>query len=461
MFWVPFLLVSSALTASPVPIQLHPANPHYFLFRGKPTVLVTSGEHYGAVLNLDFDFHAYLDELARCEFNLTRTFSGTYREVLGSFRIRDNTLAPRAGRYSCPWAEQGGKFDLDRLDEAYFRRLREFLTEASRRGIVVEYVLFCPLYEDNLWDASPMNAKNNVNGVGRVPRTEVLTLKHPELVQRQLAFVRRAVTELNPFDNVYFEICNEPYFAGVTLDWQWRVASEIVATESALSDKHLIAQNIANEKARVDDPTPGVSIFNFHYASPPVTVNMNRHLNKPIAFDETGFKGTGDRVYRRQAWEFMLAGGAVFSNLDYSFTPEHEDGTAKVDDPTPGGGGRSLRRQLGVLKRFLERLDLIEMTPDGTGVRLVAPQGHDRAQVWSLADRKHEVFAVYAPSGPTVTLKLDGVEGACRITWIDPRDGTTLESRDVDAGRGTALQVTSPPFAEDAVLLVTHQTPKP
>ena len=33
------------------PIRLHPDNPHYFLWRGKPTVLITSGEHYGAVMN--------------------------------------------------------------------------------------------------------------------------------------------------------------------------------------------------------------------------------------------------------------------------------------------------------------------------------------------------------------------------------------------------------------------------
>src|SRR4051794_10247153 len=38
------------------PISLHPDNGHYFLFRGKPAVLITSGEHYGAVLNRDFDF---------------------------------------------------------------------------------------------------------------------------------------------------------------------------------------------------------------------------------------------------------------------------------------------------------------------------------------------------------------------------------------------------------------------
>jgi DNA polymerase III epsilon subunit-like protein len=36
------------------PIRLHPENPHYFLFRGKPTVLVTAAEHYGAVINLDW-----------------------------------------------------------------------------------------------------------------------------------------------------------------------------------------------------------------------------------------------------------------------------------------------------------------------------------------------------------------------------------------------------------------------
>ena len=45
-------------TAAPgaKPIAPHPENPRYFLFEGKPTFLITSGEHYGAVLNLDIDF---------------------------------------------------------------------------------------------------------------------------------------------------------------------------------------------------------------------------------------------------------------------------------------------------------------------------------------------------------------------------------------------------------------------
>src|SRR5207249_1716083 len=45
------LLLAMSMMAAQKPIALHPRNPHYFLFLGKPTVLITSGEHYGAVLN--------------------------------------------------------------------------------------------------------------------------------------------------------------------------------------------------------------------------------------------------------------------------------------------------------------------------------------------------------------------------------------------------------------------------
>src|SRR5918994_6625367 len=86
------------------PLTLLPENPRYFLFRGRPTVLITSGEHYGAVLNRDFDYVRYLDTLKSHGFNLTRTFAGTYREVPGSFGITGNTLAPAADRFVCPWA---------------------------------------------------------------------------------------------------------------------------------------------------------------------------------------------------------------------------------------------------------------------------------------------------------------------------------------------------------------------
>jgi hypothetical protein len=77
-----------------------------------------------------------------------------------SFGITDNTLAPRGNRYICPWARSstpgyfdgGNKFDLARWDEAYFRRLKDFVAQASRRGIIVEMNLFCPLYHGEDFD---------------------------------------------------------------------------------------------------------------------------------------------------------------------------------------------------------------------------------------------------------------------------------------------------------------------
>jgi len=263
-------------TSAPAPLSLHPANPHYFLFRGKPVVLVTSGEHYGAVLNLDFDYVRYLDELKTHGLNHTRLWAGTYREVPGAFKITDNTLAPLPNRYACPWARSGepgyfdggNRFDLTKWDENYFARLRDFMKQASKRGIVVEMNLFCPNYEDILWTVSPMHTANNINGIGNCPRTEVYTLKHGDLVAVHEAVTRKIVRELRSFDNLYYEVCNEPYFGGVTREWQDRIVDAIVDAEKDMPRKHLISMNIANGRAKVANPNPHVSIFNFHYCFP-------------------------------------------------------------------------------------------------------------------------------------------------------------------------------------------------
>jgi hypothetical protein len=93
------LLLTSMLVAQP--ISLHPENPHYLLYKGEPTVLVTSAEHYGAVLNLDFDYQTYLRTLAAYDLNYTRIFTGNYFEDPTSFGIERNTLAPK--RVMTPW----------------------------------------------------------------------------------------------------------------------------------------------------------------------------------------------------------------------------------------------------------------------------------------------------------------------------------------------------------------------
>lgn len=451
------------------PLELHPDNPHYFVFRGKPAVLITSGEHYGALLNLDFDYRRYFAALEKDGLNLTRTFTGSYVEPHGAFNIARNALAPAPGRFICPWARSttpgyangGNKFDLNKWDPAYFARLKDFMREADRRGVVVELNLFCPFYDEAQWRLSPQNAINNVNGAGGVGRTNVYTLdRHGGLLSVHEALARKLVTELNSFDNLYYEICNEPYFGGVTMAWQHRIAEVIVDAEKSLPRRHLISQNIANGKARIEKPHPAISIFNFHYASPPDAVPMNYHLNKVIGDNETGFKGTNDLPYRVEAWEFILAGGGLFNHLDYSFVAGQEDGTYVYPKSQPGGGNPVFRRQMKVLQDFIRRFEFVRMRPDPGVIAGGVPEGFG-AQALAEPGRAYAIYLGRRPrrseGGPakeagleprSVALRLKMPPGRYRAEWLDPETGRAAGAESVRHS-GDTLELATPRFVND------------
>ncbi len=457
------MLVIAIITPSwaesrPAPIALHPENPHYFLWRGRPTILITSGEHYGAVLNRAFDHVKYLETLHANGFNLTRTFSGAYCEPQGAFGIEANTLAPAKGDLLCPWARSnmpgyangGERFDLTKWDPEYFARLTDFVAQAAKRGIVVEMVLFCPFYENEMWELSPMNARNNVNGIGDIARTEAYTLKHRNLLAVQEAMVQRIVATLRDFDNVYYEMCNEPYFGGVTLEWQNHIAETIVQAESAFEKKHLIAQNIANKTKKIESPNPHVSIFNFHYAKPPAAVAENYHLNKAIGDDETGFAGE-DRVnpYRREAWDFIIAGGAVFDNLDYSFAVGHENGTARIN--APGGGGPEFWKQLQVLRQFINDFDFIKMQPDDSVITAGVPPG---ATARALV-QPGRAYAIYVNGNGVVELSVNLPPGSYRAQWVNTKTGN-IEAAEPFEHEGGPRTLAVPKYRDDIALRVTR-----
>jgi hypothetical protein len=465
------------------PLKLHTPNPHYFLFRGSPTVLITSGEHYGAVLNLDFDYIRYLDELQSNGLNLTRVWPGaSYLEIPGSFDILNNTLAPLPGSFSCIWPRSasagyvggGNKFDLSSWNQAHLDRLKDFVAQAGKRGVIVELSLFCPFYSEDLWNVSPWKAGNNINGVGDLPRTETMTLKNGSLMAVQEALVRKIVSELKDFDNLYYEICNEPYFGGITLDWQHNIAETIVNAESSFEGKHLIAQNIANGSTRIEKPHPAVSIFNFHYSRPPDSVRLNWELNKAIGFNETGFDGPADSTYRVQAWDFIIAGGAVYNNLDYSFSVEHPAGTLVPDGKTPGGGSPALRRQLRVLTEFMRGCNFITMSPQESVISRGVPEGAT-ARVLADPGRDYAIYIhhgrpgfshnsatpsprprpLYAVSSEEQQLSLLCVlpTGSYEARWIDTKTGR-LEKAEKFKSTGKQHILASPPYREDIALRI-------
>ena len=459
-----FLLSACSSPELPLPLSVHPQNPHYFLFRGEPAILIGSTEHYGAVMNLDFDYVRYLDELSACGLNVTRTFSGVYVEPGGAFGILKNTMAPAPERYIAPWARGkepgysngGNKFDLAKWDEAYFTRLKDFISEAGKREIVVELDLFSNFYDTIQWQLSPLNTINNINSIGNVKdHKEVLSLRHPEILAEQEKMVRKIINELKDFDNLYYEVCNEPYF-GDTLalrEWEDHMTGVVADAEKDFINKHLISNNVQNFKQLVPVPRQHVSVYNFHYAEPPVTVPLNYHLNLPLGDNETGFRGIEGTIYRIEAWRFLLAGGSLFNHLDYSFTTENEDGSNVIQKGEPGGGSRELREQFGILAGFMRSLNFINMKPVGDGV--VKP-GNGGTSVEGLVE-DGKVWALYLSSKDTVAtssvLEVNLPAGSYNLTWTDTKTGSESPESPNDHNGGW-LQIKSPEYLNDIAIRI-------
>ncbi len=147
---------------------------------------------------------------------------------------------------------------------------------------------------------------------------------------------------------------------GVSAEWQAWVASLIRDEESGLEKSHLIAQNISNFQKNLVELPEHISIINFHYALPSAA-RMNLDLGGVLGLDETGFMPHEDTLYINQAWRFILSGGGLYNNLDYSFTTGNEKGDWPIPDSNPGWGGPEFRKKLSILVETMKQVPFFEM----------------------------------------------------------------------------------------------------
>ncbi len=463
------------------PIALHPDNSHYLTYKGKPRILITSAEHYGAVLNLDFDYKKYLQTLHEEGMDYTRIFTGSYVENAQSFGIEKNTLAPLKGKFIAPWARSdepgyingGNKFDLTRWNPKYFARLHDFIATAERLDIIVEVTFFSSIYRDDYWAYCPFFSENNINDTDRIERIFVNTKRNGNLFNYQEAMVRKIVHELNSYDNVIYEIQNEPWSdqegqlfllnktvipneeqkwytrtnqaSKLSLEWQSEIAAIVRDEESGLPKKHLIAQNYCNYAQPIPQVDNNINIMNFHYVWPEA-VHWNYGYNRPISYDESGFSQKDESTYRRQAWRFILAGGAIFNNLDYSFVAGHEDGSLE-ENTSPGLGTKALRKQFRFLKDFMLGLDFINMEPANHLVM------HAPGFTYQGMAREGESYAYYFEGNGEITVQLKLKKGTYKVEWWDPASGQKIKSESVKS-RGDILSIPGPKVEKDLALKI-------
>ncbi|MCK4627943.1 MAG: cellulase family glycosylhydrolase [Sedimentisphaerales bacterium] len=463
--------------------SVHPKNHRCFLYRGKPIKIVTSAEHYGAVMNTNFDYNVYLKEMQRTGQNQTRVFT-FYRELWGH-NVR-NTLAvskERPQETIMPWQRVNGrgkgsdgldKFDLNRWNPDYFSRLKDYVRKCAEHGVICEIVLFCNPYGDKHFDWFPCSKLNNVNGVGSDldDRRQFMTLEVPTIVKFQERFVRKIVTELNEFDNVYYEICNEPYSKTFPKEWTTRgeawhahIARFVREVEKDSPKKHLIAVNVPDSEALVKNPD--IDILNHHY--PPgvrtwSSLRKRDHYRKPLVYDENYSGVVGKKpaeryaINRSEGWVTILSGCAGFSNLDWTFTAADETGSGKA--PLRDGrkiDGRPLRKWLDIFRKLLGQYDMEALVP-AVGVLPERVPGYgcvattDKKGRYILYFIDEHLFRVEPCKKQSLAVTLKLPAGKYNVQMFDPKSGKTIKLPVLQSDGTAKLKI--PEFREDVAPLL-------
>jgi len=479
-----WLATLCAVTLNAEPIRPHPANPHYYLFDGKPTILITSAEHYGAVINKAFDYVPYLGALQKHGLNYTRFYAGAMFETIDKF-ITGNPLGPKPRDLTVPWARSsqpgylvgGNKFDLDQWDPAYFKRLKDFLNQAAERGIVVEICFFNSQYSDT-WPISPLYFENNIQGVGKGGWRDAQTLKLPDLVRREEEYVRKITQEVNSFDNIILEICDEPASigTGVTLAGPWvgDLLQVVRTTERDLPKKHMVAQEVEGPFGGPMDfsADPRLSIITAQYLwgrepddrggemGGMRALDFKYGLNKPIELNETdwypwGYRGDKIAASRVEAWEFLVGGGSGFNHLNGLFTPEDPAGKAPENEQLLG--------TLHALKEFLYSFNFLKMRQDKTLVAGGLPSAHTYWRAISEPGKQYALYLhhsrerrgsyVVEPGEYHEDLALNLAPGNYKADWVDPASGALIRS-ETFAHQGATHTLSTPPYAVDIALRI-------
>src|SRR5580658_4224510 len=491
------LLCSAGYSAEAV--RIHPENPKYFLFRGKPLVLVTASEHYGSVINRPFDFEKYLDDAAAHKMTLTRTFL-LFRE-LQSARNPSSPCKPESPDYIAPFPRTGpGKamdgepiYDLDQWNPEYFDRLHRFLEAASKRGIIVELAVFSNTYGDNIWALNPFRAKNNKQGVGNLEWPEYLSLKDKELVRRQAEYARKIIRETSQYDNVYYEICNEPggavpgHISPAEVDaWQEEMAAAMRDEMSKLNRPHLIAGQEAfayspQFRFPLDKTFAGslVEIVNVHplpntvlggrayqlgnFMSKELMLSevadfcrAARNQRKPAVLDEDNTASIyrdpmGWTIHRKRAWTALL-NSAHYDYIDFSITVGSEAGTP--------ASRRDIRSWMQHLSEFMASLDFlhskpapdwITVKPDHLVASALSIGGRDYAAY--LADER-EVTDSSAGHPITGQVGFTLPAGKFSVRLYSPVTGQYSPGIIIEGGKNVTLDVG--PFQDDIAIRATR-----
>lgn len=456
------LVFISACNPDNSPVTVSWENPHYFSYNSKPIILISSDHTYFAVIAEDFDYVKFIDKLAAFGNNFTRIYPGAHPvQYINQPRI-------------FPWVkEPSGRYNLDLWDENYFKRLHSFMSYAQSKGVIVDLVLFNGFGLDSKkqyqwrWEWSPLNdSMNTQDGVG-TKRDYFCTLEEPKLVEYQKAYVRKLVMELNKYNNLIYDIADEPDFFNAISDslvnpWINVMMDEVINTESSLPKKHLISEtfhpSLENNGIHwgADSRTNWISVEysnglqhfekQYSYNKPYVQIETTTPVLNPLGFWKWEYGPDASRIH---SWAFLVAGGAGFMEFNDDYDSQFPAGRPPTD---------TILKQKKVLKDFLHRFDFVKMKhfTDFKGINGYITPKDTTGIPWGTGiaepGKQYTIYICHSylkmiPQEPGYFKAVPGSycdsivlrnvpANSYGIEWINPADGALIKSFNIDHNGG-------------------------
>lgn len=436
---------------------------HYLTWKGKPRLLIGDSVTQGWMESGEnFDQRAYIDALAARGINLLMlwAFKGTSAELQRA-DARIGYDAPELW----PWAgsPDDRDFDLRSFNPAYFMRLRELVSYAESKEIVVLITVhdgwpktcFAGHPFNRVLGNGPLADRRDYVDLADYDR-EMPEQFDPDWDWRQQnqyfqeRFCARLIAELASCSNVLYEMFNE----GEWYDREKRHRHEqhFLAFFRArcrnllLSNSDHIALDNPHADLKLDVVTLHPKDWVGHF--PLFARGFHKSPPKPYLYSEPvpEFDGESPSLNDvcRSVWETALAGASWVNQDDCSFGWDRRSAMA----------ARATARDLaydiaGHCARFFNSGDVRfwEMEPNSklasTGVCLA---------------NAGEEYVVYLGSCEPFTVDLSEAQGATlEVHWYDPRTGRFQPAAAV-AGGNSAARFT-PPLAGDAVLHLKRRYP--
>ncbi len=392
--------------------------PTYFEYKGEPVLLLGGSKEDNLFQVSGVEEH--LDLLVASGGNYVRnTMSSRDEGNLWAFHMQEN-----------------GLYDLNKFNEAYWKRFEYFLKACEDRDIIVQIEVWATFdFYRNFWDINPFNPKNNRNYDTTVTKLKTSVPTHPTLRgnpffwsvpqhdnnARLLSYQQRFVDKLLSYslrhDNILYCMDNE---TTVTSDWGefW---AEYIRMKALMEDKEVLctemwdAWDLSHPQHYETMDHPETYAF--------IDISQNNHNTGAIHWNNgiTQMKRLEKLGYLRPLNNVKVYGNdggrhKTTRQATEAFIRNVLMGCASTRFHRPTSGQGLNERARAVIRSMRELSDKVNVYRGKPENELIL--GTENAEAYCMASPGKE-YVVYFPKGGTAYLNIYDILNGGSVEWLD------------------------------------------